>query len=79
MTTTEELIAQQIEREFGKVRDDAIVKALREEHSSAILKAIRRGDVSQAERDQAIGYLHGIASAIIIVQQTTQRVLREDE
>jgi hypothetical protein len=65
-------------REFDKVYETELTKELLDRVSDARMKAMALGEVSDAERNQMVGYAHGIADALHIVYSTMQNALKEE-
>jgi len=78
--STESTIRSQIEYEYQRIVLTECSKVLREQLVDANIAAIsKRPDITVAEREQAIGYLDGIARALELVLETEQRMFKEDE
>ena len=82
MTTKEpsrsDLLREQILEDSRSLVRDQFSELLRQEIADANMRAIATGEMPEAERNQAIGYLHGMTNALRLLLVEYEKLLRED-
>jgi len=73
-----ELLREQILEDSRSLVRDQFSELLRQEIADATMRAIATGDMPDAERNQAIGYLHGMTDALRLLLVEYEKLLRED-
>lgn len=68
-----------IDAEFKTLAKRALAKELCDEAKDAMISAlVMSPDISPTEREQRIGYYHGLLRAAMWAAETQERVARED-
>lgn len=67
-----------IMREFEKVYQTTLTEELLDLVADARMKAMALGEVSEAERNQMVGYAHGVAEALHIVWRTMNNTVNDE-
>lgn len=78
MKELDPVFAEALIEDFNYVYDNNVTKELLKLLTDARMKAMALGDLSEAERNQMIGYAHGVAASIEVVH-TTMQMLMQDE
>lgn len=74
-----QIFAEIISDELDTLVQKENVKQLRKEVVTAYTRALAEGEIPPSVRDQSIGFAHGMARALEIVEETYRRMYQEDQ